>query len=106
MTYPVAVADHEHFIGVRDGLMRDGYRRVRVAGKVKDLDQVRPSEVVNGRSTHLHVVADRTVARPKDEARLVEALEQAMQRGAGHATVWSADGAELGFSEGLHCPSS
>ena len=105
VTYPVAVADREHFIGVREGLLRDGYRRVRVAGEVRDLDQVRPSDVTNGRSTHIDVVADRTVARPRDHARLVEALEDAMRRGSGRATVWSAEGAELGFSEGLHCPS-
>ena len=105
VTYPVAVADAEHFIGVRENLLRDGYRRVRVKGKVRDLDQVRPSDVINGRSTHLDVLADRTVARPRDQARLVEALEDAMRRGAGHATVWTPDGAELGFSEGLHCPS-
>jgi excinuclease ABC subunit A len=105
VTYPVAVADKEHFIGVREGLLRDGYRRVRVKGKVRDLDEVPPSDVTNGRSTHLDVVADRTVARPRDQARLVEALEDAMRRGAGRATVWSAGGAELGFSEGLHCPS-
>ena len=104
VTYPVAVADEEHFIGVREGLLREGYRRVRVKGKVRDLDEVPPSDVTNGRSTHLDVVADRTVARPRDQARLVEALEDAMRRGAGHATVWSAGGAELGFSEGLHCP--
>jgi excinuclease ABC subunit A len=104
VTYPVAVADSEHFIGVRENLLRDGYRRVRVKGKVRDLDEVRPSEVTNGRSTHLDVVADRTVARPRDQERLVEALEDAMRRGAGRATVWSAGGAELGFSEGLHCP--
>jgi excinuclease ABC subunit A len=104
VTYPVAVADNEHFIGVRESLLREGYRRVRIKGKVRDLDEVRPSDVTNGRSTHLDVVADRTVARPRDQARLVEALEDAMRRGAGHATVWSSGGAELGFSQGLHCP--
>jgi excinuclease ABC subunit A len=104
VTYPVAVADAEHFIGVREALVRDGYRRVRVGGKVRDLDGVRPSEVTNGRSTHLDVIADRTVARPRDQARLVEALEDAMRRGAGRATVWNAEGKDLGFSEGLHCP--
>ncbi len=104
VTYPVAVADAEHFLGVRENLLREGYRRVRLSGKVRDLDQVRPSDVTNGRSTHLDVIADRTVARPRDQARLVEALEDAMRRGAGRATVWSADGAELPFSEGLHCP--
>jgi excinuclease ABC subunit A len=105
VTYPMAIADEEHFIGVREGLLRDGYRRVRLGGEVRDLDEVRPSDVTNGRSTHLDVVADRTVARERDEARLVEALEHAMRRGGGRATVWSSEGAELGFSEGLHCAS-
>lgn len=104
VTYPVAVADQEHFIGVREGLLKEGYRRVRVGGEVRDLDEVRPSEVTNGRSTLVDVVADRTTARPQDRARLVEALEDAMRRGSGRATVWSLDGTELGFSEGLHCP--
>jgi len=79
VTYPVAVADQEHFIGVREGLLRDGYRRVRIKDEVRDLDAVRPSDVVNGRSTHLDVVADRTVARAEDQTRLVEALEDAMR---------------------------
>ncbi|MGB9340247.1 MAG: excinuclease ABC subunit UvrA, partial [Polyangiales bacterium] len=105
VTYPVAVADAEHYIGVREGLLRDGYRRVRVDGKVRELEQLRPSELIKGRSTHLDVIADRTVARPSDRARLVEALENAMRRGAGRATVWTAEGKDLGFSEGLHCPS-
>ncbi len=104
VTYPVAVADREHFLGVRESLLRDGYRRVRLKGKVSDLDDVRPSDVTNGRSSTLHVVADRTVARPRDRSRLVEAIEAAMKRGTGHATVWTASGEELGFSEGLHCP--
>ncbi|KPK15574.1 MAG: hypothetical protein AMJ62_08665 [Myxococcales bacterium SG8_38] len=104
VTYPVAVADQEHFIGVREGLLKEGYRRVRVKGEVRDLDEVRPSDVTNGRSALVDVVADRTTARPGDQARLVEALEDAMRRGGGRATVWSMDGAELGFSEGLHCP--
>lgn len=104
VTYPVAVADAEHFLGVRESLLQDGYRRVRVGTKVRDLDQVKPSEVTNGRSTTLHVVADRTVARERDRARLVEAIEMAMRRGMGRASVWSPSGDELGFSEGLDCP--
>ncbi len=104
VTYPVAVADAEHFVGVRETLVRDGYRRVRVDGEVRDLDEVRPSDVTKGRSSVVHVVADRTVARSQDRARLVEAIEVAMRRGGGRASVWSKEGTELGFSEGLHCP--
>ena len=103
VTYPVAVADPEHFLGVREGLLRDGYRRVRLNEEVRDLDEIRPSDVTNGRSSRLHVIADRTVARPKEQGRLVEALETAMRLGAGHATVWSTSGRECAFSEGLHC---
>ena len=47
ITYPVAIADQEHFLGVRETLLRDDYRRVRVNGTVADLDEVRPSDVVN-----------------------------------------------------------
>jgi len=105
VTYPVAVADPEHFLGVRESLLREGYRRVRVGGAVRDLDEVRPSEVTNGRATTLQVVADRTVAKTRDRARLVEAIEMAMRRGEGRASVWTTEGDERGFSEGLHCPS-
>ncbi|MGB5811324.1 MAG: excinuclease ABC subunit UvrA [Polyangiales bacterium] len=104
VTYPVAVADSEHFLGVRETLLQDGYHRVRFGEKVRDLNGVKPSEVTNGRSSTLHVVADRTVARPRDQARLVEAIEMAMRRGTGRASVWTKSGAEHAFSEGLHCP--
>ncbi|MEM7137186.1 MAG: excinuclease ABC subunit UvrA [Myxococcota bacterium] len=104
VTYPVAVADREHFLGVRETLLQDGYRRVRIDSTVRDLDGVKPSEVTNGRSTTLDVVADRTVARERDQARLVEAIEMAMRRGMGRASVWTAGGEERGFSEGLDCP--
>jgi hypothetical protein len=37
----VDVRSAEEFLGVRDDLIAEGYRRVQVAGEVKDLDQVR-----------------------------------------------------------------
>jgi excinuclease ABC subunit A len=46
ITYPVPIADEEAFVGVRDALVEAGYRRVRVAGEVRDLDGVRPSDVL------------------------------------------------------------
>ena len=103
VTYPVAVRDEEHFIGVRETLVRDGYRRVRLGTEIRDLDGLRPSEISHGAETQMHVVADRTVARAKEQTRLVETLEMAMQRGLGCATVYSTDGAEYPFSRGLHC---
>ena len=43
--YQVAVESAESYLGLRDALLSEGYRRVRVAGRVRDLDEVRPSDV-------------------------------------------------------------
>jgi excinuclease ABC subunit A len=118
----------EEFLGVRDALVADGYRRVRVAGEQRDLDQVRPSDVAaelpakkpaaSARKTKkraplaeqtsepaqgIDVIVDRTRAEPSERARLVEALERAMQRGAGTAQVIDEGGAALSFRKGLSC---
>jgi len=45
LSYRVTFRGAEEFLGVRDALVADGYRRVRVAGEQRDLDEVRPSEV-------------------------------------------------------------
>ncbi|MFN9809381.1 MAG: excinuclease ABC subunit UvrA [Deltaproteobacteria bacterium] len=131
VTYPVPVLDAEAFLGVRDALLGDGFRRVRVGGEVRDLDGVRPSDVVGespsaakktkaatkrgtkragaGASADrpppavLEVVADRTSARAESRGRLVDALEQAMRRGEGRASVVVEGGETLRFSRGLHC---
>ncbi|MDQ3031293.1 MAG: excinuclease ABC subunit UvrA, partial [Myxococcota bacterium] len=46
ITYPVPVRDAEGFLGVREMLACAGYRRVMVGGEVRDLDSVRPSDVL------------------------------------------------------------
>jgi len=141
VTYPVAVSGAEQFLGVREALLADGYRRVRIGGEVRDLDAVRPSDVL-GEPVHttsvtgakkarkasaaktakaksaksaksasaaplvivsLEVIADRTVARESDRARLVEALESAMRRGNGRADIVAEDGRTFRFSRTLHC---
>ncbi len=50
ITYPVPVRDTEGFLGVRDALAGAGYRRVLVGGAVRDLDEVRPSDVLGDRA--------------------------------------------------------
>src|SRR5690606_2657204 len=42
VTYPVAVRDEAHFLGVREALLGEGYRRLLVDGKARDLDGLRP----------------------------------------------------------------
>ena len=46
VVYARAIDHEEHFLGVRDDLVRDGYRRIRTATGVRDLDEVRPSDVL------------------------------------------------------------
>jgi len=49
VAYPVPVEDAEHFLGVRDALVKDGYRRLWHDGAVRDLDELRPSDVLGER---------------------------------------------------------
>jgi excinuclease ABC subunit A len=99
VTYGVPVKDAEQFVGVREALVADGWRRVRVAGAIRELDEVRPSDV----DARLDVVADRTTTRGSDRGRLVEALETAMRHGDGGADVWVEGAGAFRFSRGLHC---
>ncbi|MFO0680966.1 MAG: excinuclease ABC subunit UvrA [Sandaracinus sp.] len=118
VTYDVPVEGADGFLGARDALIAAGYRRVRVDGAVKDLDEVRPTDVLGAAAApgkkgaaskkkaaahgHLEVVADRTVLGDADRGRLVEALEAAMGRGEGRAAV-VLEQQTLRFSRGLHC---
>jgi excinuclease ABC subunit A len=103
VTYPLAAGDDaETFLGVREALVEQGYRRIAVDGAVTDLDELPPSAVV-GKGAALDVVADRLVARPDQRARLVESLEMAMDRGGGRADVRIPDAGVFRYSRGLHC---
>ncbi|HJL19058.1 MAG TPA: excinuclease ABC subunit UvrA [Sandaracinaceae bacterium LLY-WYZ-13_1] len=101
VTYPMpAGGDVEAFLGVREALVEDGYRRVVRGEAVADLDEVAPKHLVGG---ELAVVADRLVARPDQRARLVESLEMAMDRGAGRVDVRVVGHGAFRYSRGLHC---
>jgi len=104
VSFALHVADAEDFLGVRDGLVRDGYRRVSLQGKVTDLDQVRPSEVLAAPETaSAQIVVDRLAVCVADQSRLVEALTAALKRGHGHARVTFDDGSFVDAVEGLTC---
>jgi excinuclease ABC subunit A len=121
VTYPIVAASAEAFLGVREALVAAGYRRVAIGDEVKDLDEVPPSALfpevavppARGKRTRaarpavgsreLDVVADRTVVSAAERARLVEALEAAMQHGGGRADVRIAGSGTFRYSRGLHC---
>jgi excinuclease ABC subunit A len=104
LSYALVTEDEQGFLGVRDELVRDGYRRLQVAGEVRDLDHVRPSELKKRgkKALALDVVVDRTTARAEERGRIVEALESAFARGDGKACA-SSEGERIAFARGLAC---
>src|SRR5689334_3036051 len=57
LTYSLPVADKESYLELREGLVRDGYRRIYDAGSAVDLDELAPSKAAKKRT--LEVVLDR-----------------------------------------------
>ena len=88
VSYPVRVADAEQFLELRESLARDGYRRLVVAGVVKDIDEVRPSDAV-AEGGRVEVVVDRVKVAREDGRRLQQAIEVAWERGSGRAELRS-----------------
>ncbi|MDB4976146.1 MAG: Excinuclease subunit [Myxococcaceae bacterium] len=123
VVYALEVEHEEAFLGVREGLVQDGYRRIRVGDAVRDLDDVRPSDLFGSpaaivstkkaakkklpaaSSQRFDVIVDRLTVRPSERSRLVEALEVALARGRGRAALVDESGERLAFAEGLACSS-
>jgi len=105
VTYALRVDGAEAFLDVREGLLKEGYRRVLVGGEARDLDELAPSAVTkDGRGT-LHVVVDRLKLDPKDRPRLVAAVESAWG-GAGRPAHVHVEGESepVAIAHGLVCP--
>jgi excinuclease ABC subunit A len=111
VAYAQSVEHEEAFLTVRDGLVADGYRRVRVAGEVRDLDGVRPSDVLGAprkkrtAAGELDVIVDRMRLIDDERSRLVEAIEAAMRRSAGSMRLIDEAGARHDFARGYVCAS-
>jgi excinuclease ABC subunit A len=121
VSYSVTFPDVEGFLGVREALVADGYRRVSVAGAQRDLDALKPSELwgetlqpkpakaqkkgkaATESARGFDVIVDRLTLGPDDHSRLVEAIERAFARGEGRAAVMDEAGARLEFRRGLSC---
>jgi excinuclease ABC subunit A len=103
VTYPVRADDADQFLELRESLARDGYRRLVVAGAVRELDDVRPSEATSP-GVRLEVVVDRVGVSPRDARRLQEAIEAAWSRSGGRAELRAEDGGHLTVARGLVCP--
>jgi excinuclease ABC subunit A len=102
VTYRTRVDGTEHYLEVRERLLAEGYRRVVIAGETRDLDDVRPTDVLVGGG--LDVVVDRLKLATRERSRLAAALEVAWRRGDDRAEVAVEGGAVLPLASGLTCP--
>jgi len=101
VTYAVPVADKEQYLELREGLLRDGYRRVLKGGEAIDLDTLAPSKAVaNGGA--LDVVLDRLVPG-RHVGRLAQGIEAGWRRASGLVRVHAEDRI-VTVREGLACP--
>ncbi|HVU05578.1 MAG TPA: excinuclease ABC subunit UvrA [Polyangiaceae bacterium] len=106
ITYPVSVESAEHYLTVRDGLAREGFRRLWVSGKTEDIDAVKPSTVVKaGEAT---VVVDRVKVTDTERSRIAASVEQAWRHGGGLAHFRTAAngvaGTHVVVRRGTSCP--
>ncbi|MDP9034285.1 MAG: excinuclease ABC subunit A, partial [Myxococcota bacterium] len=86
VTYEIRPDGGEEFLELREALARDGYRRLIVAGTLRDIDEVRPSEATSP-GVRIEVVVDRVQVGPRDARRLEEAIQTAWLRSGGHAEL-------------------
>ena len=105
VTWRVPVDDAERYLGVRERLLEEGYRRALILGEARDLDEVAPSEVI----VHggIDVIADRLKVSASERSRVAEALSTSMAKG-GRAEVHWVDRAQVDkrvdrYSRGLDC---
>jgi excinuclease ABC subunit A len=103
VTYAVAPEDAEQFLDLREQLAKDGYRRLVVAGALRGIEDVRPSEAT-APGVRVEVVVDRVAVSTREARRLQEAIEAAWARGGGRAELRAESGAHVTVSRGLVCP--
>jgi excinuclease ABC subunit A len=84
-------------------LLREGFVRARVDGKVVELEGV--EELARYKAHTIEVVVDRLVVKPGIQSRLTESVELALQKGEGLMVIHKlATGEDQLFSERLSCP--
>ncbi|HEV8548084.1 MAG TPA: excinuclease ABC subunit A, partial [Polyangiaceae bacterium] len=100
LTYSLPVGDKERYLEVREGLVRDGYRRVLEGGKAIDLDELAPSRATKGRT--LEVIVDR-LELSRDPERLAQSIETGWGRAAGLVRVHG-ETRSVSVRQGHGCP--
>jgi len=101
VTYPVTATDPERWLGVRESLVEQGYRRLYVDGKAVDIDELAPSVAVS--QGEVEVLVDRLVVEQGARARVAEAIGTAMIKGRRARVHLEDGGAAARFAHGLEC---
>ncbi len=86
-----------------DGLLRQGYGRVRVDGVVQEIQNVQ--SLAKHKKHTIEAVVDRLVVKPDDafRARLTDSVETALKLGQGRLVVHVLGGADLRMNEARVC---
>ena len=98
---PVVRGRKGEYREVFEQIRRDGYIRVRVDGKILDVDQ--PIRIEKNKKHNIEVVVDRLVVDPQIAARLADSLETALKLSSGIVIVAIPGGEERLYSEHFAC---
>jgi len=100
---PVEPKQGEEYRDVLARAQRDGFRRVRLDGEVRSLDE---RIAIDRRRKHrLEIVLDRLSVKAQSRSRLADSIEQGLDRSGGVLTVVAESGEERTYSQRASCPS-
>ncbi len=104
VSYPRRVDGTASYLEVRERLAASGYRRLLLGGAVRDIDQVRPSDVLKAGGA-FEVIVDRLTIESAAKRRIQESIEAAWRQSDGRAVVATDHGVRQEINRGLVCPS-
>lgn len=81
---------------------REGFIRVRVDGKIHEID--RPIQLDKNKKHSIEVIVDRLAVNPTIKERLTDSVELALKIGSGLLIVWVNSEEEHIYSENFACP--
>ena len=84
-------------------LKQEGFVRVKVDGKIYNLDEDEIS-LAKTKTHNISVVVDRVVVKPEARSRIADSVQIALKKADGVTNIDKLDGEEIIYSEKLACP--
>lgn len=99
---PIARGKKGEFSSTFEELKQEGFLRVKVDGKIYDLndDEI---HLDKSKRHNIHVVIDRLAVRPESRSRLTDSVQMALQKAEGIVIADVIGGDEVIYSEKLSC---